>query len=127
MKNRVRIPRKNASAILDLAKKVYAKHQADGANSELQLLNWDAMAAPIAEAQQLHDEALMHRMEMRRRIQTRSAKLLAISSKLRDSRDVLTGLHKTEMRSLEQWGFDVLDPRVSIPIEDDTEVLKKKA
>ena len=63
MKNRVKIPRRNTSALLDLAKKVREKHVADGDASPLKVLNWEAISPMIDEALAIEEKALKLKRE----------------------------------------------------------------
>lgn len=111
MKKRVKIPHNNPIELLDLAKKVQAKHLADGEESLLRDLNW-AEITPILEAALLeHERSKQLKREMLEAYQQRDIQLKTIIDALRDSRDILTGVYKKKMKVLGQWGYEVLDVR----------------
>jgi hypothetical protein len=111
MKKRVKIPVNNPKELLDLAKKVQAKHTVDAANSVLKALNWTTITPTITEATALHDKAEKAKRDMLEAYQLRDLKIEAIANALRDSRDILSGVYKKEMKVLGQWGYEVLDIR----------------
>ncbi len=111
MKKRVTIPVNNPRALLDLSKKVLAKHTADGANSLLKPLNWTVITPMINDAATLQEKAEKAKRDMLEAYQQRNLKLDMVAGALRDSRDILSGVYKQEMKVLGQWGFEVLDVR----------------
>jgi len=116
MKKRVKIPLHNPAAVLDLAKKVESKHLADGDASVLKSLNWLEISATLQGAITDHENASRNKREMAQAFQQRDLKLESIIGALRDSRDVLSGIYKKEMKVLGQWGYEVLDVRTK-PVE----------
>ncbi len=111
MKKRVKIPTNNPAALVALAKRVKEKHLADGDASVLKPLNWQMLNAVIDEASGFHDKAEQLKREMLVSYQQRGLRLEGVISFLRNSRDILTGIHENEMKSLGNWGYDVLDVR----------------
>lgn len=61
---------------------------------------------------------------MNEAFQQRNLNLTAVRDVVRGCRDVLTGRYIREMKTLGQWGFDVMDVR-SLPTEEVPEVAKK--
>jgi hypothetical protein len=114
MKKRVKIPKQNAKALLDLVTKVRAKHIADGDASPLKVMNWQEINATIDEALQVEEAALRLKREKLSLYQQRAQALKAVAGMARNSRDILTGVHSHQMKILGLWGFDVLDNRVTI-------------
>jgi len=51
----------------------------------------------------------------------RSRRIAAVVNIMRNTRDVLTGVHLDEMKALGAWGFDVFDTRTTPPKEDEDE------
>ena len=117
MKKRVKIPKQNAKALLDLVTKVRAKHLADGDASPLKVLNWDEINAVITQAIEAEEKALQFKRETLSLYQQRAQALESVVAIVRNSRDILTGVHRTKMKQLGLWGFDVLDGKVTLPVE----------
>jgi hypothetical protein len=117
MKKRVKIPKQNAKALLDLATKVRAKHLADGDASPLKVLNWDEINAVITQALEAEEKALQFKRETLSLYQQRAQALESVVAVVRNSRDILTGVHRTKMKLLGLWGFDVLDGKVTLPAD----------
>ena len=111
MKKRVRIPVSNPAKLLELARKVQSKHVADGDASLLKALKWSEITPILEAAVADHEKANRMKREMVEAYQQRNLKLEEIIGALRDSRDVLSGIYKKEMKVLGQWGYEVLDAR----------------
>jgi hypothetical protein len=118
MKKRVKIPMQNAKALLDLAKKVREKHLTDGEASPLKVLNWGELNPMI-------DGALRLKREKLNTYQQRSRRLQAVLGMVRSSRDILTGVHSDEMKALGLWGFDVLDGKATLPVDQPVQAVKE--
>jgi hypothetical protein len=116
MKKRVKIPKQNAKALLDLVTKVRAKHVADGDTSPLKVLNWDEINSAIAQALEAEEKALQFKRETLSLYQQRAQALETVVNIVRDTRDILTGVHRKKMKLLGLWGFDVLDGKVTLPV-----------
>ncbi len=125
MKKRVKIPVGNPVALLDLAKKVQSKHAADGDASPLKVLKWTDFNAMLEQAMESHEKAQKGKREMVEAFQQRDLKLQAITNALRDSRDVLSGVYKKEMKVLGQWGYEVLDMRSNVDQSNNEKVEAK--
>ena len=113
MKKRVRIPQQDPKALLDLALKLRAKHLADGEASPLKVLNWTEVNSLIDSAIEVEDRAIKLKREKLQMYELRSRQLITLANVVRSSRDVLTGVHRGEMKTLGLWGFDVFDNRSS--------------
>ena len=111
MKKRVKIPTRDAKALLDLANKVREKHLTDGDASPLKILNWDNIIPAIDEAVKTDEMALKLKREKLKMYQQRARRLDAVANIMRNSRDILTAVYSDEMKALGTWGFDVLDNR----------------
>lgn len=111
MKKRVKIPANRPTALLELAKRVRAKHHADGEASLLKILDWEEVTITIDEALINHEKAERMKREMREAYQLRDLRLRHIADTMRNSRDILSGVYKKEMKVLGQWGYEVLDVR----------------
>ena len=88
------------------------KHAEEGKDSPLSCLNWDNMGPKIKEAVQLDENITSMKTEMDQMIERRR-KLVedpdGIADFVRQSRDVLSGIHRNEMRKLCDFGFEVSD------------------
>ena len=126
MKKRVQIPVNNAAQVLELAKKVMAKHQADGAKSPLNLLDWATIAPLIESAIVDHETASNLRLQMLKAYEKRGVKLRTIVEALRNSRDILIAANFKEMKTLGDWGYTVSELRKS-PAETKPEPQSKVA
>jgi hypothetical protein len=116
MKKRVKIPTKRPVQLLDLAKKVQQRHLADGDASVLKVLDWQTMSPAIDAALQAHEKAERLRREMLEAYQQRDLRIASVNDLVRDSRDILTGAFKKEMKVLGQWGYEVAEVRSSKPV-----------
>jgi hypothetical protein len=111
MKKRVKIPMRNTKTLLDLAKKVREKHLADGEASPLKVLNWAEVSPMIDDVLEIEDRALRLNREKLLTYQHRRVQLSKLISVMRNSRDILTGVHSSEMKELGLWGYDVVEVR----------------
>ncbi len=114
----MKIPVRDVKELLDLANKVREKHLADGDSSPLKVLNCDQINTTIDEAIAIEDKALKMKRDKLKLYQQRSRRMEAVVNVMRNTRDVLTGVHPDEMKALGAWGFDVLDNRTSHPEEE---------
>jgi hypothetical protein len=125
MKKRVKIPMQDAKALLDLAKKVREKHLADGEASPLKVLNWGELNPMIDGALETEEKAVRLKREKLNTYQQRSRRLQAVLGMVRSSRDILTGVHSDEMKALGLWGFDVLDGKATLPVDQPVQAVKE--
>lgn len=112
---RVKIPT-NAGVKLNLAKKIYEKHQLDGADSPLKTLkdyNWDEIGPDIVEALSAHNEAEELRIKWEKAYEKRDNLMGDIDNVIKVSRDLLKAVNKKNPRQLGDWGFDVNNSPVS--------------
>lgn len=121
-KMRVPIPR-NPEQVLELATKVFEKHEKEGTKSPLNGIedyNWEITGPEITKAIQFHDEAEKLKKLMEKAYKERDLLIQRIDPAIKASRDVLTGIYRQNMKRMGEWGFIVNDsPRV-------TSSLKKK-
>lgn len=125
MKKRVKIPVSNPTALLELAKKVQSKHVADGEASLLNTVRWSEVSPVLEAALANHEKATRMKREMVEAYQQRDLRLQSILEALRDSRDVLSGVFKKEMKVLGQWGYEVLDARTNVSRTEPVEATAK--
>ena len=119
MKKRVKIPTSNAQALLDLARKMREKHLTDGETSPLKIMDWNEVGPIIDAAIEADERALRLKREKLLMYQHRRRLLQDLTAFVRNSRDILTGVHSVEMKNLGLWGFDVLDNKTSDVKQDD--------
>ena len=98
--------------LLELAAKVYGKHQADGESSPLNSLvdhDWSVTGPKIAPVLEIHKEAEALRKKMEVLYRERDMMLPEIEEIVRNSRNVLKSLHSKNPKRLGDWGFVVDD------------------
>jgi len=116
-KMRVIIPR-NPEDLLKLAKKVYEKHVVDGGGSPLNNMvdqDWDADGPQIDQAILLHHQAEDYKLKMEEMYRQRDLLLSKIKETLLASREILSGVHRSNMKRMGEWGFSIDDsPKASV-------------
>lgn len=114
-KGRIAIPT-NIVENLQLASKVYEKHQKDGASSILNNLDdmdWNTTGANVDLCLQKHLEAEELKRKMEEAYRTRDLYLPQINELLRASKGLLKGVFSKNPKKLGEWGFSVDDsPKV---------------
>lgn len=114
-KGRIAIPQ-NIEENLQLASKVYEKHQKDGASSLLNNLDdmdWNVDGANVALCLQKHLEAEELKRKTEEAYRTRDLYLPKINELLRASKGLLKGVFAKNPKKLGEWGFSVDDsPKV---------------
>ncbi len=114
-KGRIAIPQ-NIEENLQLASKVYEKHQKDGASSLLNNLDdmdWNATGPNVSLCLQKHLEAEELKRKMEEAYRTRDLYLPQINELLRASKGLLKGVFSKNPKKLGEWGFSVDDsPKV---------------
>ena len=114
-KGRIAIPT-NIVENLQLASKVYEKHQKDGDSSLLNNLDdmdWNVVGPNIALCLQKHLEAEELKRKMEEAYRTRDLNLPVINELLRASKGLLKGVFSKNPKKLGEWGFSVDDsPKV---------------
>ncbi len=116
-KPRVDIP-SNPSQRLELAERVNAKHDADGAKSPLNALQnhkWDDNGPKVADARGFHTQAEDFQRQANLAYRKRDLLLDEIDESLKSSRDLLLGIFRDNPKELSQWGFDVSDTPKAAP------------
>lgn len=108
---RVGIP-DNVKDLLDLAALVYTKHQADGQTSVLNGItdhNRSVEGPKIANCLLRHKEAEDYKGKMEQAYKERDLLLPGIEEAVKASRDVLTGINRSNMKRMSDWGFSVIE------------------
>jgi len=96
------------------------KHFSDAEASKLAGLDWQQMRPIIEQAVQLQNEADHHRTLAMQRIQDRNLLMEEVLEVVRNSRDILTGNFKKDMKKLGNWGFTVVENVASRRVAGDT-------
>jgi hypothetical protein len=102
----------NPVGVLNQAAKVYAKHKADGDNSQLKLLpdhDWAVIGPTIDIALAKNAEAEEYRGKMEAAYRERDLLIPAIDDILRVSKNLLKALNSKNPKRLAEWGFEVDD------------------
>ena len=110
-KMRVNIP-SNKKDLLDLAAKVNTKHLADATASPLLLLQditWAVEGPKLALALTKHNEAETLKLAMEQAYRERDLIMQNTETVVRNSRDLLTGINRENMKRLGEWGFSIDD------------------
>jgi hypothetical protein len=108
-KMRVNIPA-NPKGLLELANKIFVKHDADAAASpllSLQDIDLVAEQTKIATALVKHNEAENLRLQMEQAYKERDFLMQNTEKVIKNSRDLLTAIHRANMKRLGEWGFTV--------------------
>ena len=115
---RVALP-KTPKEGFELAQKIYDKHKADGATSELKQLvdtDWDKIGPTVAVGLAYHTEAERLKGLMEEQYRLRDAAFAPVQQANSDTASLLKGKYKKLPKTLTAWGFSV----------DDTPPAKKK-
>ena len=118
-KGRVIIPR-NPKELLDLATKIFKKHQSDGKDSELRNLDdydWDRVGPTITKAFDYHKQAEDLKGQMEAMYRKRDALVAPVAEITKASSGYLKGKYQKNPKRLTDWGYAV----------DDTPKAKKAA
>jgi len=114
-KSRVEIPI-NPGELIDLSVKIAAAHKTQAAGSPLTILKWDEVEPLITEADELDDRIGSLNRELEKLTQRRKNLIEGpngLGDFVRQSRDVLSGVYRNEMKRLGDFGFEVNDsPKV---------------
>lgn len=109
--SRVDVPR-NIEELLTLASKVYAKHQAEGAVSPLNLLrdyDWNVIGPNVTAALAKHEEAERLKREAEKAYEERNSLIGDIDGVVKASRDLLKAANAKNPKKIGEWGFEVND------------------
>lgn len=110
-KMRVEIP-KNPKDELELAGKIYAHHAQLGAASPLTSMtdfNWATEGPKVATCLDWHKKAEAYKKQMEEAYKERDLLLSGIDEAVKGSRDVLTGINRSNMKRMSEWGFTVIE------------------
>jgi hypothetical protein len=98
---------KNLESMLSLAELVAKKHLELGATSPLKPLDWDTQAENVAKALELHKQAKEYQRLAEQAHEQRNTLVVPLEDLLKQSRDLLKALYRTEPKKLGEFGFTV--------------------
>jgi len=102
----------NHIEILKLANQILKKHNEDGPNSPLKALkdhSWEEEGEKINPCLSKHLEAEDYRKKMEEAYKERDRLLNPLTEIVKESRDKLVELYRSDLKQLEQWGFTIED------------------
>ena len=103
---------KNPKENLDLAKKVFEKHVALGADSPLKLIegvDWAVSGPKVAIANTAHEQAEFHKGESEKQYANRDALFPEVVDALKKSINLLKSIYSDNPKKLADWGISVDD------------------
>ncbi|NJM00600.1 MAG: hypothetical protein HC924_18305 [Synechococcaceae cyanobacterium SM2_3_2] len=103
---RINIPRQ-PEPLLKLAEMIARRDAELGENSPLRLLQWPDKTTIIQEALTLHRQAESLRRQMEQAYEQRDRHLSEVNEWVRQSRDILKGTYRQEIKKLGEFGFEV--------------------
>ena len=112
---RIDIPSSPSDAI-DLVGSIKTQHDELGKDSPLVVLDWATHGPVIKEATEVNKQIKELTRQVEQLTQRRVALTEPVLDFIRSSRDVLAGAHRSELRKLSDFGFEVDDtPRAKKP------------
>jgi hypothetical protein len=111
LKPRVNIP-VNVAQRLQLAARIYAKHQELGSASPLTMLqsnSWASNGPVVSTAQGFQREAEELQRKLEQAYEQRDLLLAKIDESIKASRDALLAVYRDNPRALGDWGFTIDD------------------
>ena len=105
-KPRINIPT-NAGDLIELAVAIQEQHSALGKTSPLALLDWEEAAPQIKDANEVQNQIDKLNKELEKLIERRNNYMEPLGDFVRSSRDVLSGVYRSGMRKLGDFGFAV--------------------
>ena len=97
----------NAEKLLNLAELVAKKHLELGAASPLNVLEWDKQAENVKTALDLHKQAKEYQRLAKQAHEKRDTLISPLDDLLKQTRDLLKALYRTEPKKLGEFGFVV--------------------
>ena len=105
-KPRITIPT-NAGDLIELAAAIQEQHTTLGKSSPLALLDWDEAAPQINGASEVQKQINKLNKDLEKLVERRNNLIGPLGDFVRSSRDVLSGVYRSEMRKLGDFGFEV--------------------
>ena len=97
----------NAEKLLSLAELIAKKHLELGADSPLKILDWDKQAENVKTASDLHKQAKEYQRLAEQAHEKRDILIAPLDDLVKQSRDLLKALYRTEPKKLGEFGFVV--------------------
>ena len=98
---------KNAEKLLHLADLVAKKHLELGETSPLKVLNWDKQVESVKTALDLHKQAKEYQRLAEQAHEKRDKLVAPLDDLVKQTRDLLKALYRTEPKKLGEFGFVV--------------------
>lgn len=98
---------KNAEKLLNLAELIAKKHLELGADSPLNVLDWDKQAENVKAGLELHKQAKEYERLAEQAHEQRNLLLTPLDDLVKQSRDLLKALYRAEPKKLGEFGFVV--------------------
>lgn len=99
----------NAENLLNLANLIAQKHKELGDKSPLKPLAWDDQTQNVVKALELHKQAKEYQRLAEQAHEQRNTLLTNIDELVKQSRDLLKALYRSEPKKLGEFGFTVDD------------------
>ena len=107
-KPRITIPT-NPGDLIALAEDIQARHDELDKESPLSLLDWKTATPQIKDAAEVQKQINKLNKELEKLVERRNNLIGALGDLVRSSRDILSGVHRGEMKKLGDYGFEVDD------------------
>ena len=98
---------KNAEKLLNLAQLIAKKHLELGVNSPLRVLDWDKQADNVKITLELHKQAKEYQRLAEQAHEKRDKLVAPLDDLVKQTRDLLKALYRTEPKKLGEFGFVV--------------------
>lgn len=120
--SRITIPTKPGD-LIGLAQTMEEKHKELAEESPLALLDWKTASPKVKEADEVNSKIEKLSLELEKLVQRRNNLAEYIAEFVRQGRDILSGVYRSEMKRLGDFGFQVDDS----PKPKKTPATEKKA
>jgi hypothetical protein len=111
--------------LINLCQAIGAEHKDQGKDSPLSILKWDEINPRIAEADEVESKVTELNRELDKLIERRNTLIETpegLADFARQSRDILSGVYRNEMKKLGDFGFEVTDSPKAKKISEKTPV-----
>ncbi|MEI7597445.1 MAG: hypothetical protein WCK02_16980 [Bacteroidota bacterium] len=101
---------RNAEEALDLAAKIYKKHQLMANTSPLNAMQnhtWAVNGPQVANALSAHQQAEEYKRLAEETYRKRDLLMAEITESIKSSRDILLGVYRDNTKIMGEWGFEV--------------------
>ncbi len=98
-----------AADLIELAVEIQDQHTSLAKNSPLTLPDWEEASPQIKDASDVQDKINKMNKDLEKLVQRRNNLIDPIGHFVRSLRDILSGVYRSEMRKLGDFGFQVDD------------------